>query len=119
MARIMVVDDAAVMRMSIIQILKEAGHEIVGEASNGREALEMYARLKPDLVTLDVTMPLMDGIDCVRELCRMDPKAKVIICSAMGQQALVLEAIAAGAKDFVVKPFFKDRLLSAIHNHLD
>lgn len=111
---ILVVDDAAFMRMMIKEILTKNGFEVVGEASDGAEAIEMYKELKPDLVTMDITMPEMDGIVALKEIKKTDPNAKIIMCSAMGQQAMVIDAIQAGAKDFIVKPFQADRVIEAI-----
>ncbi len=113
--RVLVVDDAAFMRMMIKNILVEGGYEIVGEAENGKEAIEAFKELKPDLVTMDITMPEMDGIDAVKRILEIEEDAKIIMCSAMGQQAMVIDAIQAGAKDFVVKPFKPDRVLAAIN----
>ncbi len=112
--KILIVDDAAFMRMMLKNILAQNGYEIAGEASNGLEAINLYKELKPDLVTMDITMPEMDGITAVREIKKIDPEAKIIMCSAMGQQAMVIESIQAGAKDFVVKPFQPDRVLEAV-----
>ena len=112
--RVLVVDDAAFMRMMVKDILSKNGYEIVGEAENGMKALEKYQELKPDLVTMDITMPEMDGITAVKEIKKVDPAAKVVMCSAMGQQAMVIESIQAGARDFIVKPFQADRVLEAI-----
>ena len=112
--RVLVVDDAAFMRMMVKDILSKNGYEIVGEAENGMKALEKYQELKPDLVPMDITMPEMDGITAVKEIKKVDPAAKVVMCSAMGQQAMVIEAIQAGARDFIVKPFQADRVLEAI-----
>ena len=112
--RVLVVDDAAFMRMMVKDILSKNGYEIVGEAENGMKALEKYQELKPDLVTMDITMPEMDGITAVKEIKKVDPAAKVVMCSAMGHQAMVIEAIQAGARDFIVKPFQADRVLEAI-----
>ena len=112
--RVLVVDDAAFMRMMVKDILSKNGYEIVGEAENGMKALEKYQELKPDLVTMDITMPEMDGITAVKEIKKVDPGAKVVMCSAMGQQAMVIEAIQAGARDFIVKPFQAARVLEAI-----
>jgi two-component system, chemotaxis family, chemotaxis protein CheY len=112
--RILVVDDAAFMRMMIKNILSKNGYEIVGEAENGHVAIELYKKLKPDLVTMDITMPEMNGIEGVKAIREFDPNANIIMCSAMGQQAMVMEAIQAGAKDFIVKPFQQDRILQAI-----
>lgn len=112
--RILVVDDAAFMRMMIKNILSKNGYEIVGEAENGKDAIEFYKKLKPDLVTMDITMPEMNGIEGVKAILEFDPNAKIIMCSAMGQQAMVMEAIQVGAKDFIVKPFQQERILQAI-----
>ncbi len=115
---ILVCDDAIFMRTMISDILTGAGYEVVGEAETGVQAVEQYSRLKPDLVTMDIVMPDMGGIDAVREIRRLDPDAKILMCSAMGQQALVVEAIQAGAKDFVVKPFQPSRVLEAVQRVL-
>lgn len=113
MARILVADDAAFMRMMLKDILGKAGHEVVGEASNGKEAARLYGELSPDLVTMDITMPDSDGIEGLKLIMEKDPSARVVMCSAMGQQAMVLEAIGAGARDFVVKPFDAARVTEA------
>lgn len=97
-------------------MLTEEGFEVVGEAGNGLEAIQMAAKLKPDIITLDITMPEMNGIKAVPEILKVSPKSKIIICSALGQQAMVVDAIRKGAKDFIVKPFEKSRVLQAIHN---
>ncbi|HEX6091152.1 MAG TPA: response regulator [Gemmatimonadales bacterium] len=115
---VLVCDDAIFMRTMISDILTQAGFEIVGEAESGSQAVEKYRQLKPDLVTMDIVMPDMGGIDAVREICRDNPDAKILMCSAMGQQALVVEAIQAGAKDFVVKPFQPSRVLEAVQRVL-
>jgi len=112
--RVLVVDDAAFMRMMIKDILTKNGYVVVGEADNGLNAIEKYEELKPDLVTMDITMPEMDGITAVKEIRKSNPNARIIMCSAMGQQAMVIDAIQAGARDFVVKPFQPDRVLEAI-----
>lgn len=117
-ARIMIVDDAAFMRMMIKDILSKNGFEVVAEAADGAQAVEKYKELKPDLVTMDITMPEMDGIAALKEIKKVDPSAKVLMCSAMGQQAMVIDAIQAGAKDFIVKPFQADRVLEAINKSL-
>jgi len=117
-ARILIVDDAAFMRMMIKDILSKNGYQIVGEAENGKVAVEKYQELKPDLTTMDITMPEMDGITAVKEIRQNDPKANIIMCSAMGQQAMVIDAIQAGAKDFIVKPFQPDRVLEAVRKAL-
>ena len=114
----LVCDDAIFMRTMISDILTQAGFEVVGEAESGTQAVEKYHALKPDLVTMDIVMPDMGGIEAVREICKTDPDAKILMCSAMGQQALVVEAIQAGAKDFVVKPFQPSRVLEAVQRVL-
>jgi len=115
---VLVCDDAIFMRTMISDILTQAGFEVVGEAESGSQAVEKYRSLKPDLVTMDIVMPDMGGIEAVREICKRDPDAKILMCSAMGQQALVVEAIQAGAKDFVVKPFQPSRVLEAVQRVL-
>ena len=112
--RILIVDDASFMRMMIKDILIKNGYEVVGEAENGQMAIQKYNELNPDLVTMDITMPGVDGIQALKGIREKAPDAKVIMCSAMGQQAMVIEAIQAGAKDFIVKPFQPDRVLEAI-----
>ncbi|KAJ53492.1 two-component system chemotaxis response regulator CheY [Clostridium tetanomorphum] len=114
MAKVLIVDDAAFMRMMIKDILEKNGFEVIGEANNGLKAVELYKKERPDVVTMDITMPDMDGIQAVKEIKAMDPGAKIIMCSAMGQQTMVMDAIKAGAKDFIVKPFQPDRVLEAI-----
>jgi len=116
--RILVVDDAAFMRMMIKEILSKNGFEVIGEASDGVQAVEKFNELQPDLVTMDITMPEMDGIAALKEIKKTDPNAKIIMCSAMGQQAMVIDAIQAGAKDFIVKPFQADRVIEAISKAL-
>lgn len=111
---ILVVDDAAFMRMMIKEILTKNGFDVVGEAENGAKAVEKYKELNPDLVIMDITMPEMDGIQAVKAIKEVDGSAKVVMCSAMGQQAMVIEAIQAGARDFIVKPFQADRVVEAI-----
>ncbi|WP_178022954.1 response regulator [uncultured Paenibacillus sp.] len=118
MARVMVVDDAAFMRMVLKQMLQEDGHEVVAEAKDGLEAVRYYDTWTPDLVTMDITMPEMDGISAVQAIKGMDPAAKIIMCSAMGQQKMVVQAIQAGALDFVVKPFQKERVTEAVQKVL-
>ena len=118
MARILVADDAAFMRMMIKNILSGAGYEIAGEAENGVVAVSKYKELRPDLTTMDITMPEMDGLAALKEIRSIDPSAKVVMCSAMGQQAMVIESIQAGARDFIVKPFQADRVLEAIQKAL-
>ncbi len=111
---ILICDDAAFMRMMIKDILSKNGYEIAGEAENGLKAVEKYREVKPDLVMMDITMPEMDGIQALKKIKAEDPSATVIMCSAMGQQAMVIESIQSGAKDFIVKPFDKDRVLEAV-----
>ncbi|MEY8303183.1 response regulator [Anaerosalibacter bizertensis] len=112
--RILIVDDASFMRMMIKDILTKNGFEVVGEGENGLKAVEKYEELKPDLVIMDITMPEMDGIQAVKEIKKIDSDAKIVMCSAMGQQAMVIEAIQAGARDFIVKPFQADRVIEAV-----
>ena len=111
---ILICDDAAFMRMMIKDILTKNGYNVAGEAENGAKAVEKYAELKPDLVLMDITMPEMDGIDALKKIKASDPSASVIMCSAMGQQAMVIESIQSGAKDFIVKPFQADRVIEAV-----
>lgn len=115
---VLVCDDAIFMRALIADILQPAGFEIVGEAETGAQAVEQYRQLRPDLVTMDIVMPDMGGIDAVRAITEIDADARILMCSAMGQQALVVEAIQAGAKDFVVKPFHPSRVLEAVQRVL-
>ncbi|KPB06304.1 response regulator [Bacillus sp. CHD6a] len=114
MANVLVVDDAKFMRLTIGNILTKSNHTVIGEAENGRDAVSLYRDHQPDLVTMDITMPEMNGIEAVREIVKDYPKAKIIMCSAMGQQRLIVEAIEAGAKDFIVKPFDEGRVLEAV-----
>lgn len=116
--RILIVDDAAFMRMMIRDILSKNGYDVCGEANDGQQAIEKFKELKPDLITMDITMPEMDGINALKEIKKIEPNAKVIMCSAMGQQAMVIDAIQAGAKDFIVKPFQADRVIEAIKKTL-
>jgi two-component system, chemotaxis family, chemotaxis protein CheY len=116
--KILIVDDAAFMRMMIKDILSKNGFEVVGEAADGNQAVEKYKELSPDLVTMDITMPEKDGIAALKEIKAVDENAKIIMCSAMGQQAMVIDAIQAGAKDFIVKPFQADRVIEAIQKAL-
>lgn len=112
---ILICDDAAFMRMMIKDILVKNGYTVVGEAENGIKAVEKFTETKPDLVMMDITMPEMDGIQAVKEIKKLDPEAKIVMCSAMGQQAMVIESIQAGARDFVVKPFQADRVIEAVN----
>ena len=115
---VLICDDAIFMRSMLGDILRQAGFSVIGEASTGAQAVERYRELKPDLVTMDIVMPDMTGIEAVREIVQEFPDAKVLMCSAMGQQALVIEAIQAGARDFVVKPFQPSRVLEAVQRVL-
>jgi two-component system chemotaxis response regulator CheY len=114
MARVLVVDDAAFMRKMLSDVLGKGGHEVVGEAGNGNQAVEQYQALRPDIMTLDITMPEKDGLAALKEILTLDSSAKVIMCSALGQEAKVLEAVKTGARDFVVKPFKPERVLDAV-----
>jgi two-component system chemotaxis response regulator CheY len=118
MPSVLIADDAAFMRMMIKNILSEAGYDIVGEAENGSVAVSKYKELKPDLTTMDITMPEMDGLAALREIRGLNPEARVVMCSAMGQQTMVIESIQAGARDFIVKPFQPDRVLEAVQKAL-
>jgi two-component system chemotaxis response regulator CheY len=117
-ATILIADDLSFMRMIQKDILVQRGYTVVGEASDGRQAVEKYQTLRPDLVVLDITMPNMNGLDAMRRIFEIDPKARVIMCSALGQQNLIVEAIRAGVRDFIVKPFKAERILSAIEKAL-
>ena len=113
--KILITDDAIFMRGILKKIIKDTPHEVIGEASNGLECIEKYKELQPDLVIVDITMPEMDGLQALKELKKIDKSVKVIMCSAMGQQMMVMEAIQSGALDFIVKPFQPDRIIDAIH----
>jgi two-component system chemotaxis response regulator CheY len=114
MFKILIVDDAPFMRNSLVKLFREKGWQVVGEAGNGREAIAQYQALRPDVVTMDITMPELDGIGAVKAIRSNDPGARVVMCSALGQQDRVVEAIRSGARDFIVKPFHKDRVFAAI-----
>ena len=116
--RILIVDDASFMRMMVKDILIKNGYEIAGEAENGHKAIEAYKETQPDLVVMDITMPECDGITAVKEIKKFDSSAKIIMCSAMGQQAMVIESIQSGARDFIVKPFQAERVIEAIRKVL-
>jgi two-component system, chemotaxis family, chemotaxis protein CheY len=118
MARVLVVDDAAFMRKLLTDALTNGGHEVIGEAGNGVEAVARWQELRPELTTLDITMPEKDGLSALAEIMAIDPSAKVIMCSALGQEGKVLEAVKLGAKDFVVKPFQPPRVLEAVEKAL-
>ncbi len=113
--RILIADDAIYMRMTLRQILQANGYQVVGEACSGAESVAMYNELHPDVVTMDITMPGMDGIQALKAIRAGDPSASVVMCTSMGQKALVIEAIQAGAKDFIAKPFQPDRVVDAIN----
>lgn len=112
--RILITDDALFMRVTLKNILTKNGYEVAGEATNGRESVELYKSLKPDLVTMDITMPELDGIKALREIRQFDSNAVVIMCTAMGQKNLVMEAVQAGAKDYIIKPFQPDKVLESV-----
>ena len=118
MARILIVDDAVFMRRMLTGILEKAGHEVVGEASNGQEGYDKYVELKPDIVTLDITMPDINGISSLQMIKQDDPNARVIMCSAMGQKVMVTDAVKSGAKDFIVKPFQAEKVIDSINRAL-
>ncbi len=114
MARVLVVDDAAFMRKMVSDALIKAGHEVIAEACNGVEAVQLYLDVQPDLTTLDITMPEKDGLAALKEIMTLDPAARVVMCSALGQESKVLESIKLGARDFVVKPFQAGRVQEAV-----
>jgi two-component system chemotaxis response regulator CheY len=116
MKKVLVVDDAAFMRVSIKNMLSKNGYEVVGEAENGKAAIVKYQELSPDVVTMDITMPEMDGLASLKEILAINPAANVIMVSAMGQEGMVREAVLSGAKGFIVKPFKEDIILSALHS---
>ena len=114
-----IVDDLAFIKLVLRDLIEKAGFRVVGEASNGEEAIELFQDKRPDVVLLDITMPKMDGITALKKLLEIDPKANIIMCSALGQQRLIVEAIQLGAKDFIVKPFRPERVISSIKKTLD
>lgn len=118
MAKILICDDAAFMRQTLIQILRPTEHEVVAEAADGRECIEKYELYKPDIILMDITMPDMDGIEATQKIMAMDKNAKIIMVSAMGQQAMVFSAITSGAKDFIVKPFEPERIVECINKYI-
>lgn len=111
---VLIVDDAVFMRMKLKDILEKNGYTVVAEAANGQEAVEKFKAEKPDLTTMDITMPEMDGVAALKEIRAFDPEAKIVMCSAMGQQTMVMDAIRSGAVDFIVKPFDTDRVLKSL-----
>jgi two-component system chemotaxis response regulator CheY len=116
--KVLIVDDAAFMRMMLKDILSKNGYEVVGEAENGQVGIDKFRELRPDLVTMDITMPELDGISAVKKIKEIDVNSKVVMCSAMGQQSMVIDAIQAGARDFIVKPFQPERVLEAVRKAL-
>jgi two-component system chemotaxis response regulator CheY len=116
---VLLCDDALFMRAMLRGIVSQAGYEVIGEAPNGKVAIEQYVALRPDIVFMDMVMPEMGGVDAVREICRIDPAARILMCSAMGQQQIVAEAIQAGAKGFITKPFTASRVLEAVSDLLE
>jgi len=114
--KVLITDDTAFMRMTIKNILEKKGYETVGEAEDGQQAIELYEQHRPDVVTMDITMPNVDGITALKKIMQNDPEAKVIVVSAMGQKSLVIDALNAGAKDFIVKPFQPERIEEALQN---
>lgn len=118
MARILVVDDSAFMRMMLKDIIGKSGHEVAGEGEDGSEAVKKYIELRPDLVAMDIVMPNVTGIEAVRQIKESDPNASIVMISALGQEAMVREALEAGAKDFIVKPFQKDKVIEAVNKAL-
>lgn len=118
MPSVLIADDAAFMRMMLRNILTDAGYEVAGEAEDGAEAVSRYRELQPDLTTMDITMPVMNGLEALKAIRAEDPEARVIMCSAMGQKSMVVESFSAGARDFIVKPFQADRVVSAMEKAL-
>lgn len=111
---VLITDDTAFMRMTLRNVIEKNGYSVVGEAGDGEEAVALYKELQPDLVTMDITMPKMDGITAIKEIMKIDSDAKIIVCSAMGQKPMVIEALSAGAKDFLVKPFDSERVVESL-----
>lgn len=114
MARVLVVDDAMFMRATVKKLLSEAGFEVAGEAENGQVAVDRYKELKPDVVMMDITMPEMDGLSALKEIMKLDPGAKVVMCTALGQERSVMEAMETGAKEYIVKPFKADKVVAVL-----
>ncbi|MGI6650747.1 MAG: response regulator [Limnochordia bacterium] len=111
---VMITDDTAFMRMTLKNVIEKNGYTVVAEAADGEEAVALYKEFRPDMVTMDITMPKMDGITAIKEIMKIDPNAKIIVCSAMGQKPMVIEALSAGAKDFLVKPFDAERVVESL-----
>lgn len=118
MARVLLVDDLKFIKMIERKVLEASGHQIVGDAKNGREAIELYMQLKPDIVLMDITMPEVNGIEALKKILNFDPHAKVIICSALSHEKILYDAVKAGAKEYIIKPFATERLISTIHKVL-
>jgi two-component system chemotaxis response regulator CheY len=119
MARVLVCDDSSFMRMMLKRILSENGHEVVGEAGDGQQAIEQYRKLKPDVATMDITMPNIDGIEAVRRIREEDCQARIIMVTAIGQKQIVSDALKAGASDFIVKPFEPEQVIKIVKKTLD
>lgn len=117
MGRVLIVDDAMFMRQTLALLVKELGHEVVGMGGDGKEAIKLYDELKPDLVTMDITMPVMDGLEAIKRIKEKHPQARIVMVSAMGQQPIVIEAIQHGAVGFIVKPFTRDTVSAAINKY--
>lgn len=118
MTNVLIVDDAKFMRVTLSTMLKNGNYEIAGEAENGEEAIKLYKELNPDIVTMDITMPVMNGIEAIKAIKKFDPHAEIVVCSAMGQQKVVVEAIESGASDFISKPFDENRVIETIRRVL-
>jgi two-component system chemotaxis response regulator CheY len=116
---VLIADDLKFIKLVLRELVEKAGFRVVGEASNGEEAVELYQDKRPDVVLLDITMPKMDGLAALKQILKIDPEAKVIMCSALGQQSLMVQALQLGAKDFIVKPFREERVIAAIKHILD
>ena len=116
---VLIADDLTFIKLVLRSLVEKAGFRVVGEASNGEEAIELYQDKRPDVVLMDITMPKVDGLTALKEILKIDPEAKIIMCSAMGQQSLIVQALQLGAKDFIVKPFRDERVIAAIKNLLD
>ena len=116
---VLIADDLKFIKLVLRELIEKAGFRVVGEASNGQEAVELYQNKRPDVVLMDITMPKMDGLTALKQILKLDPGAKVIMCSALGQQTLIVQALQLGAKDFIVKPFREERVVAAIKNILD
>lgn len=116
---VLIADDLKFIKLVLRELLEKAGFRVVGEASNGQEAVELYQNNRPDVVLMDITMPKMDGLAALKQILKFDPEAKVIMCSALGQQTLIVQALQLGAKDFIVKPFREERVVAAIKKILD